>query len=122
MGHLNVNTAKVFFYIEVLIWLCAKNAHSNYFFLLSSFGEKQSFVNQKNTIKSMIPERLLTLVPSSVRDKWANRIVEKVKAHNPALYAAIGQWSFIPDEEKEAVVSEILVAAEQVHWEILDES
>ena len=79
-------------------------------------------MNQKNTIKSMIPERLLTLVPSSVRDKWANRIVEKVKAHNPALYAAIGQWSFIPDEEKEAVVSEILVAAEQVHWEILDES
>ena len=70
----------------------------------------------------MIPERLLTLVPSSVRDKWANRIVEKVKAHNPALYAAIGQRCFIPDEEKETVVGEILFAAEQAHWEIRDES
>ena len=79
-------------------------------------------MNQKNTIKSMIPQRLLELVPSSVRDKWANCIVEKVKAHNPALYAAIGQWSFIPDEEKETVVGEILFAAEQVHWEIRDES
>ena len=79
-------------------------------------------MNQKNTIKSMIPQRLLELVPSSVRDKWANRIVEKVKAHNPALYAAIGQWRFIPDEEKETVVGEILFAAEQVHWEIRDES
>ena len=79
-------------------------------------------MNQRNTIKSMIPQRLLELVPSSVRDKWANRIVEKVKAHNPALYAAIGQWSIIPDEEKETVVGEILFAAEQVHWEIRDES
>ena len=79
-------------------------------------------MNQKNTIKSMIPQRLLELVPSSVRDKWANRIVEKVKAYNPSLYAAIGQWSFIPDEEKETVVSEILTAAEQIHWEIRDES
>lgn len=79
-------------------------------------------MNQKNTIKSMIPERLLKLVPSEVRDKWANRIVEKVKAHNPAVYAAIGQWSYIPDEEKETVVNEILYAAEQIHWEIQDES
>ena len=70
----------------------------------------------------MIPERLLKLVPSAVRDKWANRIVEKVKAHNPALYAAMGQWSFIPDEEKETVVGEILFAAEQIHWEIRDEN
>ena len=83
---------------------------------------KTCFVNQKNTIKSMIPERLLKLVPTAVRDKWANRIVDKVKAHNPALYAAIGQWSFIPDEEKETVINEILEAAQQVHWEIQDES
>ena len=79
-------------------------------------------MNQKNTIQSMIPERLLKIVPSSVRDKWANRIVEKVKAQNPALYTAIGQWSFIPDEEKETVIKEILVAAEKIHWEIQDES
>ena len=79
-------------------------------------------MNQKNTIKSMIPDRLLKLVPSAVRDKWANRIVEKVRAHNPALYAAMGEWSFIPDEEKEKVVNEILTAAEQIHWEIRDES
>lgn len=79
-------------------------------------------MNQKNTIKSMIPQRLLELVPSSVRDKWANRIVEKVKAHNPALYTAMGQWSFIQEEEKEKVVNEILTAAEQIHWEIRDES
>ena len=79
-------------------------------------------MNQKNTIKSMIPERLLKLVPSPVRDKWANRIVEKVKAHNPDLYADMGQWSFIPDEKKETVVNEILSAAEQIHWEIRDEN
>ena len=79
-------------------------------------------MNQKNTIKSMIPQRLLELVPSTVRDKWANRIVEKFKAQNPDLYAAMGQWSFIPDEEKETVVNEILAAAEQIHWEIRDES
>ena len=70
----------------------------------------------------MIPERLLKLVPSSERDKWANRIVEKVKVQNPALYSAIRQWSYIPDEEKETVINEILVAAEQIHWEIQDES
>ena len=64
----------------------------------------------------------MKIVPSSVRDKWANRIVEKVKAQNPALYTAIGQWSFIPDEEKETVIKEILVAAEKIHWEIQDES
>ena len=79
-------------------------------------------MNQKNTIQSMIPERLLKLVPSSERDKWANRIVEKVKVQNPALYSAIRQWSYIPDEEKETVINEILVAAEQIHWEIQDES
>ena len=70
----------------------------------------------------MIPQRLLELVPSSVRDKWANRIVEKVKAHNPALFAAMGQWTVVPDEEKETVVNEILTAAEQIHWEIRDEN
>jgi len=78
-------------------------------------------VNQKNTIKSMIPQRLLELVPSSMRDNWANRIVEKVKAHNPSLYAAMGQWSLIPEDEKDTVVNEILTAAEQVHREIQDE-
>ena len=57
-------------------------------------------MNQKNTIKSLIPQRLLDLVPSSVRDKWANRIVEKVKDQNLALYAAMGEWSFIPEDEK----------------------
>ena len=64
----------------------------------------------------------MKLVPSSERDKWANRIVEKVKVQNPALYSAIRQWSYIPDEEKETVINEILVAAEQIHWEIQDES
>ena len=95
----------------------------NLVFLLSSFSfNKPSIVNQKNTIKSMIPQRLLELVPSTVRDKWANRIVEKVKARNPALFTAIGQWSYIQDEEKEMVVNEILSAAEEIHWEIRDES
>lgn len=90
--------------------------------LVSLYSDRKNTMNQKNTIKSMIPQRLLELVPSSVRDKWANRIVEKVKAHNPALYTAMGQWSFIQEEEKEKVVNEILTAAEQIHWEIRDES
>ena len=91
------------------------------FYYLRSGFSRSGTVNQKNTIKSMIPQRLLELVPSSMRDKWANRIVEKVRAHNPALYAAMGEWSFIPDEEKEKVVNEILTAAEQIHWEFQDE-
>ena len=70
----------------------------------------------------MIPQRLLVLVPSEKRDWWANRIVAKVKAHNPTLYAAMGHWSFIPEEEKEKVVNEILTAAEQIHWEIQNEN
>ena len=64
-------------------------------------------MNQKNTIKSLIPQRLLDLVPSSVRDKWANRIVEKVKDQNLTLYAAMGEWSFIPEDEKGKVVNAI---------------
>ena len=69
----------------------------------------------------MIPQRLLELVPSSVRDNWGNRIVEKVKASNPALFAAIGEWNFVPEDEKEKLVNEILAAAEQIHWEIQNE-
>ena len=79
-------------------------------------------VNQKNTIKGMIPQRLLELVPSSVRDKWANRVVEKVKENNPALYAAMGDWSSMPEDERQTVVNEILVAAEKIHWEIRNAS
>ena len=79
-------------------------------------------MNQKNTIKSMIPQRLLKLVPPSVRDKWANRIVEKVKESNPVLYDAIGEWSYIPEEKLESLVNEILAAAEKIHWEIQDEN
>ena len=79
-------------------------------------------MNQKNAIKSLIPQRLLKIVPSSVRDKWADCIVEKVKANNPSLYAAVGQWSFIPEEEKETMVNEILAAAEQIDWEIQDDN
>ena len=82
----------------------------------------QGIVNQKNTIKSLIPQRLLNLVPSSVRDKWANRIVEKVKDSAPALYDSIGEWSYIPEEKVETLVAEILAAAEKIHWEIQDEN
>ena len=79
-------------------------------------------VNPKNAIQSMIPERLVKLVPPAFRDKWADRIVAKVKAHNPALFAAIGQWTVVPEEERRTVMNEILHAAEQIHWEIRDES
>ena len=75
-------------------------------------------MNQKNAIKSLIPQRLLEYVPADVRDRWANDIVAKVKAKNPVLYAAIGHWTVIPEEEREAMVSEILAAAEEIHNEI----
>lgn len=75
-------------------------------------------MNQSNTIKSMIPQRILELVPSQVRDNWADHIVAKVKEHNPILYAAVGQWNFIPDEELNMVVNEIMDAAEKIHLEI----
>ena len=91
-----------------------------FYYLRFSFC-RLSIVNQKNTIKSMIPQRLLELVPSSLRDSWANRIVEMFKEHNPALYQSMEQWSLIPDDKKDVVVNEILYAAEQIHWEIQDE-
>ena len=75
-------------------------------------------MNQKNAIKSLIPQRLLEYVPADVRDRWANDIVAKVKAKSPVLYAAIGQWTVIPEEERETMVSEILAAAEEIHNEI----
>lgn len=46
-------------------------------------------MNPKNTIKGLIPQRLLVLVPPADRDKWADRIVEKFKVQNPECYAAI---------------------------------
>ena len=79
-------------------------------------------MNQKNTLKSMIPQRLLDIVPTAVRDKWANRVVEKVKQNNPDLYSAIGGWSFIPEEERETVIEAIVTAADQIHREIRNES
>jgi len=79
-------------------------------------------MNPKNTIKGLIPQRLLVLVPPADRDKWADRIVEKFKVQNPECYAAIGEWRSVPDEEREDVVNRILSAAEQIHWEIRDES
>ena len=93
-----------------------------FFTIFVSRFNKPSIVNPKNTIQSMIPRRLLELVPTPDRDKWANRIVEKVREHNPAIFAAMGQWSFVPEEKKETVVNEILAAAEQIHWEIRAES
>ena len=79
-------------------------------------------MNQKNTIKGLIPQRLLVLVPPADRDKWADRIVEKFKAQNPECYATIGEWRSVPDEEREDVVNKILSAAELIHREIRDES
>ena len=44
-----------------------------------------------------------------------------VKEHNPALYSAIGDWSVVPEEEREGLISEILYAVENTRWEIDDE-
>lgn len=73
-------------------------------------------MNQKNTIKSMIPRRLIEFVPSPVREEWADRIVSKFKENNPGLYASIGEWGDIPEEEVAAVENEIVTAAEQIHY------
>lgn len=83
--------------------------------------KKPKIVNQKNTIKSLIPQRLYEFVPNAIRDKWANRIVEKVKEHNPELYSAIGTWSVVPEEEREGLINEILYAAEKIHLELPNE-
>ena len=79
-------------------------------------------MNQKNAIKSLIPQRLLEYVPSSVRGEWADRIVSKFKENNPELYASIGQWGDIPEDEVASVLKGIGAAAEQIHQEIIDES
>ncbi|MBR4809921.1 MAG: hypothetical protein IK031_06550 [Bacteroidales bacterium] len=84
-------------------------------------NQTPAIVNQKNTIKSLIPQRMYEFVPNAIRDRWANRIVEKVKEHNPGLYSAIGTWSVVPEEERESLINEILYAAEEVHMEVPDE-
>ena len=78
-------------------------------------------MNQKNAIKSMIPQRMLEYIPSPVRDAWADRIVSLFEENNPVLYAEMGEWNSIPNEKLEAVQKVIISAAEQIHREIIDE-
>ena len=78
-------------------------------------------VNQTNTIKSMIPRRWLAVIPTDVRDKWADRIVEKFKATNPELYAAMGEWRSLPEDEQAEVEKKVLSAADAVHREVREE-
>jgi len=78
-------------------------------------------VNQKNTIKSMIPHRWLEVIPPSDRDKWANRIVEKFRQIHPELYEAMGEWRSVPEEERVNVESKVLSVADAVHREIREE-
>lgn len=74
-------------------------------------------MNQLNAIKGLIPERLFKIVPSAKREDWAGRIVVKFEENEPKLYAAIGQWDIVPDDERERIVRAILTAAEQIHKE-----
>ena len=79
-------------------------------------------MNQKNTIKSMIPLRLMEIVPSAERDKWADRIVEKFMEDNPELYSAMGRWIFVPEEDREDLLRRVLAVADAIHREMRDES
>lgn len=79
-------------------------------------------MNQKNAITSMIPRRLLEYVPLQKRGSWADQIVSIFKENNPALYAEIGRWREVPEEEMESVLIEIIAAAGQIRQDIIDES
>ena len=79
-------------------------------------------MNQKNAIKSLIPQRLLQYIPLPARDAWAERIISKFEENNPELYTEMGQWRDIPEEEAEKVRNGIIAAAEQIHREIVDEA
>ena len=83
---------------------------------------KPSVVNQKNTVKSMIPIRWLRVVPPDMRDIWADRIVEKFEEDNPELFSAMEVWTSIPEEIRDEVVKKVLSAADAVHQEMRDES
>ena len=93
-----------------------------HFSLSSLLILKPSIVNQKNTVKSMIPIRWLRVVPPDMRDIWADRIVEKFEEDNPELYSAMGIWTSIPEEIRDEVVKKVLSAADAVHREMRDES
>lgn len=71
---------------------------------------------------SMIPQRMLELVPLPDRDSWADQIVEIFQGHNPTLYLKMGLWTFLPEEENDNVMKEILFAAEKIHAGIRNES
>ena len=70
----------------------------------------------------MIPRRLLEYVPLQKRGSWADQIVSIFKENNPALYAEIGRWREVPEEEMESVLIEIIAAAGQIRQDIIDES
>lgn len=53
-------------------------------------------MNQRNTIKSMIPQQLVENVPLASRESWAERIVE------------IFLDNVMPEEERKKVVNEII--------------
>ena len=67
-------------------------------------------MNQKNVIKSLIPQRLLEYVPSAEREEWADRVVSWFKDNNPELYVAMGEWGDIPEEKVADVQNEIIAA------------
>ena len=69
----------------------------------------------------MIPRRWMAVIPTDVRDKWAKRIVEKFKETNPDLYAAMGEWRSLPDDEQAEVEKKVLSAADAVHREVREE-
>jgi len=75
-------------------------------------------VNQNNIIKSMIPQGVLGLVPPTIREVWADRIVKVFREHNPQLYEQIGEWSMVPEESSDTVLNETLAAAEKVYFDI----
>lgn len=70
----------------------------------------------------MIPRRLLEYVPLLIRGTWADRIVSKFRENNPVLYAEMGQWREVPEEEMESVLIEIIAAAGQIHLETVDDN
>ena len=76
-------------------------------------------MNQKNTIIGMIPRRLLECIPLLSREEWADQVVAKFKENNPALYAEMGKWLDIPEEEQDALQNKVLAAIEQIRQPLL---
>ena len=68
-------------------------------------------MNPENTIKSLIPDSIIGLVPLEKKEYVAGRIVECFRAANPDLFDAVGKMDSLPEETAATYLVKVKEAA-----------